>query len=62
MLAYELYEDWRESDGTDERRTTSGPRRRTSLDAKVYRSPEDFLTGEAAVSHFPSPSQAIPEC
>ena len=57
---YELYEDWRESDGTDERRTTSGPRRRTSLDAKVYRSPEDFLTREVEYRIFPRQARQFP--
>ena len=57
---YELYEDWRESDGTDERRTTSGPRRRRSLDAKVYRSPEDFLSGEVVYRVFPRQPRQLP--
>lgn len=49
---YEVYEDWRESDGSDTRLFTSEPRIRTSLDGKIYRT-EDFFSGVVSYHIFP---------
>jgi hypothetical protein len=49
---YEVYEDWRESDGSDKRLSASEPRIRTSLDGKIYRT-EDFFSGAVVYQIFP---------
>src|SRR5690606_26470429 len=49
---YEIYEQWREAGGSDIRSMTTGPRIRTSLEAKIYRS-EDFFSGEVNYRIFP---------
>lgn len=49
---YEVYEEWREAGGVDVRSTTTGPKLRTSLDAKIYRT-EEFLTGIISYRIFP---------
>ncbi len=49
---YEVYEEWREAGGSDIRSITTGPRIRTSLEAKIYRS-EDFFSGEVNYRIFP---------
>lgn len=47
---YEVYEEWRESGGTEIR--LSGLKTRTSLDGRVYRS-EDFFSGTVRYQIFP---------
>jgi len=49
---YEVYEEWRESNGGDVRLSGTGPRIRTSLDARIYRS-EDFFSGLVQYRIFP---------
>lgn len=49
---FEVYEDWRESDGSDLRLSTNGPRLRTSLDARIYRT-EDYFSGIVEYRIFP---------
>jgi hypothetical protein len=49
---FEVYEEWREADGSGIRSSASGPRIRTSLDAKIYRL-EDFLSGNVEYRIFP---------
>jgi hypothetical protein len=49
---YEVYENWRESDGNDVRLATSVPRMRTSLDAGIYRS-SDPISGLIEYRIFP---------
>lgn len=49
---YEVYEDWRESDGSGTRLSASEPRIRTSLDGKIYRT-EDFFSGAVVYQIFP---------
>lgn len=49
---YEVYEEWREAGGSDIRSMTTGPRIRTSLEAKIYRS-EDYFSGEVNYRIFP---------
>jgi len=57
---YEVYEDWRESDGSDTRLLTTGPKIRTSLDGKIYRS-EDFFSGVVEYRIFPRQTrQSVP--
>ncbi|MEQ8678086.1 MAG: hypothetical protein RLP44_23130 [Aggregatilineales bacterium] len=56
---YEVYEEWREAGGGDIRSRSKGPRIRTSLEAKIYRS-EDFFSGEVDYFIFPpQPKQLI---
>lgn len=49
---YEVYEEWRESDGSDVRQEASGLRVRTSLEGKIYRV-EDFLSGSIDYRLYP---------
>lgn len=56
---YEVYEEWREADGTDRAKLNSSPRVRRSLDANIYRE-EDFFTGEVTYYVFPrQPRQTL---
>ena len=57
---YEVYEEWCESGGNDEHRTVSGPRLHKSIKATIYRSPEDFLTGEVEYRIFPRQARHMP--
>ena len=59
---YELYEDWRESDDTDERRTTSGPRPPHIPRCKSLSIARRLPQWRGCVSYLPSTTKANAGC